>query len=803
MVLGVYAFLSGVSFLVTYAEDASFLMEKRVPNISEGIQIQNWGGVFGAYLASFLIWRGFGVMGLLVPLWVSGWALSSLIELHWLRKWLSSHLYNGLFLLLWGAFCLAFLANLFEWNVFLLGGGTGYYLLLLTKHYLGGLGTSLVLFLTLAGFVMHLRLGGAIQWLRKSYPWLNRGLNQKPKDDQESVQEGSSKEKSQADSEDSKEEEGLIQILSVKKVPLGKENSIMGNGQDSLEGQPEEMGKEKLIESETEEEKKDLKVSNGVKLEVEVPEDNELFPLKFTESQIHPFDHLEDFRGDNSQDLERKRSRFQFPPVELLEIYEEETKTLDRAELEQNKERIVETLRQFNIEITKIKATVGPTVTLYEIVPAPGIKVNRIRNLEDDIALSLAAEGIRIIAPIPGRGTIGIEIPNRHPQIVSFRRLVESEAFQTTEAELPLALGRTIANEVFIQDLSKMPHLLIAGATGQGKSVGINTMIASLLFKKHPDQLKFIMIDPKKVEMALYERIENHYLAAIPGIEEPIITEVDSVPAVLSALILEMEQRYRLLKEVECRNIREYNRKVTTENLHNLSGHRYLPYIVLIIDELADLMMIKRKEVETPIARLAQLARAVGIHLIVATQRPSVDIITGVIKANFPARIAYRVISSHDSKTILDMQGAERLVGRGDMLFYKGLEPIRIQTAFISTEEVKRLTEFISKQPFPSEKYWLPEPEYEDEEQSKSWESHIEFDELFEEAARFFLRQGEASVSSLQREFSIGFNRAGRIVDQLHKAGIVGPSKGSKPREVLVSDEFTLEQILRKIKETG
>jgi S-DNA-T family DNA segregation ATPase FtsK/SpoIIIE len=782
-------------------------MESKVPGLKEGIEARNWGGVLGAYLASFLIWRGFGILGTFIPLWIGLWCFTTLWNLSQWRQWLNSQLYNALFILIWGSFYLGFLSTFFNWNLFLLGGGIGYYLVILSHHYLGDLGTSLILFLLIAGFLMHLQLGGIVQWLRKSYPWLESNKKRTSETPPQNEEEEELKSPPMKEREEERDE-GLIQILSVKKIVLKEEQ----NGTEETSSSPVFEGKVEEKEPEIETWKNPIakkeeivfsapQSQKEVEMEVEAPSVETHSPLRYTELHSHPFDQLEESENGSPSFPGSKESGFQFPPVGILTLYEKETKPLDQEELELNKERIVDTLRQFQIEITKIKATIGPTVTLYEIVPAPGIKVNKIRNLEDDIALSLAAEGIRIIAPIPGRGTIGIEIPNRNPQIVSLRRIIESDAFQKTDAELPLALGRTIANEVFIQDLSKMPHLLIAGATGQGKSVGINTMIVSLLFKKHPEELKFIMIDPKKVEMALYERIENHYLAAIPGIDEPIITEVDKVPSVLNALILEMEQRYRLLKEAECRNIKEYNHKMLSGTFYGTSTHRYLPYIVLIIDELADLMMVKRKEVETPIARLAQLARAVGIHLIVATQRPSVDIITGVIKANFPARIAYRVISSHDSKTILDMQGAERLIGRGDMLFYKGLEPIRIQTAFISTEEVKQVTEFIARQPFPASKYWLPEPEVEEEEK-KEWESGTELDALFEEAARFFLRQKEASASSLQREFSIGFTRAGRIVDQLYKAGIIGPPNGSKPRDILVSDEFTLEQILRKIRET-
>lgn len=502
-------------------------------------------------------------------------------------------------------------------------------------------------------------------------------------------------------------------------------------------------------------------------------------------------------------DPTKELSNYQYPTLELLKQYEtNRAGEINREELEQNKNRIIKTLRDYNIEITSIRVTVGPTVTLYEITPAPGIRISKIKGLEDDIALSLAALGIRIIAPMPGKGTIGIEIPNSNPEIVSFRSVVATEKFRDSKAELPIAIGKTISNEVFVADLTKMPHLLVAGATGQGKSVGLNNVIASILYKKHPAQVKFVLIDPKKVEMTLYQQLEKHFLAKLPNTEEAIITDNKQVIHVLNSLCLEMENRYKLLQAAKVRNISEYNARFIGRNLNPQKGHRFLPYIVLIIDELADLMMTAGKEVETPIARLAQLARAIGIHLVVATQRPSVNVITGIIKANFPARMSYRVISKTDSRTILDCNGADQLIGKGDLLFSTGTDFIRIQNAFIDTPEVERLVEFISNQHGYSAPYYLPELLEEGEDaDNEGYDASQEYDTMFEEAARLVVRHQQGSTSLIQRRLKLGYNRAGRIMDQLERAGIVGPNSGSKARDVLLTDEVQLEkyfQLFRK-----
>lgn len=486
---------------------------------------------------------------------------------------------------------------------------------------------------------------------------------------------------------------------------------------------------------------------------------------------------------------------YKFPTLDLLEERSNDGIILDKAELEQNKNQIIQTLRSFGIEIQRISATVGPTVTLYEIVPAEGVRISKIRNLEDDIALNLAALGIRIIAPIPGRGTIGIEVPNANKQTVSIRQLLSSEKFVNSKMSLPIALGKKIDNENYIVDLATMPHLLMAGATGQGKSVGINTILVSLLYKKHPSQLKFVMVDPKKVELSIYRTIEKHFLAKLPNEEEAIITDTKKVIYTLNALCIEMDNRYELLKDGGARNIKEYNDKFIARRLNPQNGHKYLPFIVLVIDEFADLMMTAGKEVEMPIARLAQLARAVGIHLIIATQRPSVNVITGTIKANFPARIAFKVSAKVDSRTILDAGGAEQLIGRGDMLISFGSELIRLQCAFVDTPEVEQVTEFIGDQRGYLTAFELPEYEGEENEKEKSVDL-ANRDKLFEECARVVVQTQSGSTSMLQRRFNLGYNRAGRIMDQLEAADIVGPAVGSKPRDVMVRTEAELEQLL-------
>lgn len=528
-------------------------------------------------------------------------------------------------------------------------------------------------------------------------------------------------------------------------------------------------------------------------MEVEAPKNEDILSDSDLENKLQEFGPY-----DPKLDL----SRYEPPSVELLKPHGSGIPQINKEELEANKNKIVETLNHYKIEIDKIKATIGPTVTLYEIVPAPGVRISKIKNLEDDIALSLAALGIRIIAPIPGKGTIGIEVPNSKPEIVSMKSLIASDKFQNSDMDLPVVLGKTISNENFVVDLAKMPHLLMAGATGQGKSVGLNAILVSLLYKKHPSQIKFVLVDPKKVELTLFNKIERHFLAKLPDSDEPIITDTSKVVRTLNSLCIEMDERYELLKTAQCRNIKEYNAKFIGRRLNPENGHRYLPYIVLVVDEFADLIMTAGREVETPIARLAQLARAIGIHLIIATQRPSVNIITGTIKANFPARIAFRVTSKIDSRTILDAGGADQLIGRGDMLYSTGNDLIRIQCGFVDTPEVEEITDFIGSQQGYPHALHLPEVPDENAGESLSF-SEDDRDALFEDAARIVVMTQQGSASLLQRKLKLGYNRAGRLVDQLEAAGIIGPFEGSKARKVLISDEHTLDQFLRGLNNNG
>ena len=545
----------------------------------------------------------------------------------------------------------------------------------------------------------------------------------------------------------------------------------------------------KIITSHSEEKKLDNQDEDDFSVEVAVNEE------ELSKSELK--DKLKEF-GEYDPKLDL--SKYVLPNIDLMENHGDGQISVNKDELEANKNRIIETLQNYKINISKIKATIGPTVTLYEIIPAPGVRISKIKNLEDDIALSLSALGIRIIAPMPGKGTVGIEVPNSKPDIVAMKSLIASEKFQNSSMELPVALGKTISNESLITDLTKMPHLLMAGATGQGKSVGLNAILVSILYKKHPSQVKFVLVDPKKVELTIYNKIERHFLAKLPDAEEAIITDTSKVVNTLNSLCVEMDTRYDLLKQAMARTIKEYNHKFIQRKLNPEKGHKYMPYIVLVIDEFADLIMTAGKEVETPVARIAQLARAVGIHLIIATQRPSVNVITGTIKANFPARIAFRVTSKIDSRTILDAGGADQLIGRGDMLYSSGSELIRLQCGFVDTPEVDNIADFIGSQRGYPNAFLLPE--YIDE-TSELKEIDDELDSLFQEAAEVIVNQQQGSASLLQRKLKLGYNRAGRIVDQLEAMGIIGPHKGSKAREVLIPDLVSLEQFLSNLREQG
>lgn len=612
----------------------------------------------------------------------------------------------------------------------------------------------------------------------------------KDEDDEEDNEDDDIDHKEDIEDEDEEDEEEDVEItvrhISHESEEPKSEAITIDLDPKSDDHDDEETGSDYNLEIASDDENPEIKIPG---MEVTIPTE---------EKQAETIG--EHFGLDTDFDPRLELSNYKFPPLDLLRDYGESSANVDKDELEANKKRIVDTLANYNIAIDKIKATIGPTVTLYEIVPAAGVRISKIKGLQDDIALCLAAIGIRIIAPIPGKGTIGIEVPNQKPQTVSMKSVLGSERFQKCGYELPFGIGKTISNESYVADLAKMPHILMAGATGQGKSVGINAIIGSLLYSKHPAELKFVLVDPKKVELSLYKKIERHFLAKLPDAEEAIITDVRKVVRTLNSLCIEMDNRYELLKDAQVRNIKEYNAKFIARKLNPYDGHRFLPYIVLVVDEFADLIMTAGKEVEAPIARLAQLARAIGIHLIIATQRPSVNIITGTIKANFPARIAFRVISRVDSGTILDTNGADQLVGRGDMLLSTGNDLVRLQCAFIDTPEVEDITDFIGSQRAYPDAYHLPDcPDEKDEGGGKENLNPEERDPLFEEAAYIIVQTQQGSTSMLQRKLKLGYNRAGRIIDQLEKAGIVGPFAGSKQREVKVANEMALEQYLKDL----
>ena len=681
-----------------------------------------------------------------------------------------------------------------------MGGKFGHYINNWLEASFGGIGAGMVLMFSLFAFAI-LRYNIPFERIRI---WINGLMSiedikpeveeKKPEEDWSQAEElvaNASNMDSVLEEEAEVEETPSTEELEVEEIAEPKE-------EPSMEMEVNEPEEEPAVAAEEEMEIEIPEAEPEAVVEEESEEDLELAinAVGPTEKELdqRKIDKLLKEQGEYDPTLDL--AGYKMPPVSLLEPHGEGTVRVDREELEENKTKIVTTLRNYNIEISKIKATIGPTVTLYEIVPAPGVRISKIKNLEDDIALSLSALGIRIIAPIPGKGTIGIEVPNLNPDTVSMRTVIASDRFQKTDMALPIALGKTIQNETFICDLAKMPHLLMAGATGQGKSVGLNAILVSLLYKKHPSQVKFVLVDPKKVELTLFNKIERHYLAKLPGEAEAIITDTKKVVHTLNSLCIEMDQRYELLKNAQARNIVEYNAKFMKRKLNPENGHKFLPYIVLVVDEFADLIMTAGKEVETPIARLAQLARAIGIHLIIATQRPSVNIITGIIKANFPSRIAFRVTSKIDSRTILDTSGADQLIGRGDMLVSLGSDVIRLQCAFVDTPEVEKIVDYIGDQRAYPEAFQLPEYVDESSDGPGSLEE-MDRDVLFEDAARIVVIHQQGSASLLQRKLKLGYNRAGRIVDQLEAAGIIGPFEGSKARQVLLPDELSLEHLLK------
>ena len=742
IILSLFLIISFVSYFFTGEIDQSSLNNFTDKTISNSNSL----GKIGATLSDFFIYRGFGLSSIIFPF------LIFISALHILLDFKKRKLTNNW---LWG-FYLVFLFSIFfglidYGNIY--SGIIGYEIVSLLNIYISQIGvTFLIIFMTLIYVTFRLKVG----------------------------------------TNDIVKVVNFLKSLSFKKSE--KNEPIEEINEEITNEEIEEEINNKEIEQELDESTVDEKPLNDIEekiiddvgIEVE-----EIFEEKSESDNLS--DKLVDDFGRFDPKLEL--SKFQFPKLNLLKQYDSEKITIDKDELEENKNRIVETLGNYNISISNIKATIGPTVTLYEIIPDAGVRISKIKNLEDDIALSLAALGIRIIAPIPGRGTIGIEVPNKKPTVVSMHSVISAEKFQKSEMELPVAIGKTISNETLVFDLARMPHLLMAGATGQGKSVGLNAVLTSLLYKKHPAEVKFVLVDPKKVELTLYNKIERHYLAKLPDSEEAIITDNKKVINTLNSLCIEMDNRYELLKNASCRNIVEYNKKFKDRKLNPNDGHQFLPYIVLVVDEFADLIMTAGKEVETPIARLAQLARAIGIHLIIATQRPSVNVITGVIKANFPARIAFRVTSKIDSRTILDGSGADQLIGRGDMLFTQGNELIRIQCAFVDTPEIELLTDFIGSQKAYATAHQLPE--YIGEEGGTNLDIDIEDrDKLFREAAEVLVTAQQGSASLLQRKLKLGYNRAGRLIDQLEAAGIVGPFEGSKARQVLIPDLQSLDRHL-------
>lgn len=758
ILLSVALFFSFISFYLNWQSDQSLLSEFADRNK----EARNLLSKFGAAVSHFFMFRGFGLAALAIPILL---CLTGLYLFLGLRGWgLTKKWVWGLVLMIWVSIALGFFAA----NYPLLGGQIGFEMNDFLQDYIGKIGVLLLLLFGLVVILVRLfnfepdTFGKAIG--RRLAPLF-------PAKKSTGVNAGDTKETDTtfAIEDDSAEAPEQDPYTHKSEIPHLQEEEVEATAAAKGAEQAEREGLDdiqiEVAEQRTEEEDTDLAAGKLVA----------------------------DF-GEFDPTLEL--SKYRFPHLDLLDTHGASGGiTINQEELEENKDKIVNTLKNYKIGIAQIKATIGPTVTLYEIVPEAGVRISKIKNLEDDIALSLAALGIRIIAPIPGKGTIGIEVPNKKPTVVSMRSVIASKKFQQAEMQLPIAFGKTISNETFVVDLAKMPHLLMAGATGQGKSVGLNAILTSLLYKKHPAEVKFILVDPKKVELTLYNKIERHFLAKLPDAEEAIITDNTKVIHTLNSLCIEMDNRYELLKAAMVRNIAEYNVKFKSRKLNPNDGHRFLPYIVLVIDEFADLIMSAGKEVETPIARLAQLARAIGIHLIIATQRPSVNVITGIIKANFPARIAFRVTSKIDSRTILDTQGADQLIGRGDMLYTQGNDIVRLQCAFVDTPEVAKITEYIGSQRAYPDAHLLPE--YEGEDSGTGIDYSIEErDAKFREAAEVIVTAQQGSASLIQRKLKLGYNRAGRIIDQLEAAGIVGPFEGSKARQVLVPDMTSLDQLL-------
>ena len=834
--VAVVIIIAMVSFLRTGAADQSILENLRPGEwTNEGQQFQNYCGSLGAIISYCLIALNFGFPAFLLPCFIImvGLQLMNAYKVN-LWKWF----FCLMVVMFWSSYTFAkFLTPLMGSLTFNPGGKHGLCVVQTLENVIGPPGLTAILLFVAIAFLTYLTTE-TITVIRKAlnpigyisnkvkFEITNHGKNKAEDDAIDAAYQNAENGPVDANEPEEYKEEEPAPVIDLDLDPNGAfatpaattvaanasqgvateaivpaaatstpeddAYAATGTGESSLLQQQRELRAQRA-EAEAEEKKKaEAEASEHIGMDISVAAADE----KATSNTVSNAEIL-----NTPINPREPFTRYKFPTLNLLKKYEDDGVSIDEEEQRANKNRIIEVLGNFGVQIKTIRATVGPTITLYEIQPAEGVRISKIKNLEDDIALSLAALGIRIIAPIPGKGTIGIEVPNANPKIVSMESILNSKKFQETKMELPIALGKTITNEVFMVDLAKIPHLLVAGATGQGKSVGLNAIITSLLYKKHPNELKFVLIDPKKVEFSVYSRITNKFMAAVPEEEEPIITDVTKVVRTLNSLCVLMDSRYDLLKKAGARNIKEYNQKYINHKLRLTDGHEFMPYIVVIIDEFGDLIMTAGKEVELPIARIAQLARAVGIHMIIATQRPTTSIITGNIKANFPGRVAFKVTSAIDSKTILDRTGANQLIGRGDMLYLNGQEPVRVQCAFVDTPEIERINEYICEQPGPIEPMELPEPASEDG--GAGGNGNVDarnLDPFFEEAAHAIVLSQQGSTSMIQRRFSIGYNRAGRLMDQMEAAGIVGAAQGSKPREVLIQDENQLNNLLMALR---
>lgn len=772
----IFLIIAFISYFTTGEADQSLVTALRPGELENTERVfQNTCGSIGAVLSHFFIARCFGLSAFMIPFFIilCGLQLMSAYKVN-LIKWF----FGTALVMIWSSVTMAeFITPMMGDTIFNAGGDHGAFICQWLKNVIGSPGLLAILLISALAFLTYLT-SETITVVRKMLNpvgYITNKVTFTITNNEKSSEEGSEDGYNNADPE-------VFDDPAPQTVEFLEGETVINTPAST-----DEMEQKKKSPSAR------ARTGNQVDMEVEVAADEEKASGK-------------NLAGNNDMTPINPRepwTRYKFPTLELLKKYDTDGKTyVDQMEQEANKNRIIEVLHNFGVDIASIRATVGPTITLYEITPAQGVRISRIKNLEDDIALSLAALGIRIIAPMPGKGTIGIEVPNAKPSVVSMQSILNSKKFQETTMELPIALGKTITNEVFMVDLAKIPHLLVAGATGQGKSVGMNAIITSLLYKKHPNELKFVLVDPKKVEFSVYSSIANHFMAALEeNEEEPIITDTQKVVKTLKGLCVLMDSRYDLLKKAGTRNIKEYNAKYLNHKLNPEDGHEYMPYIVVIIDEFADLIMTAGKEVEMPITRIAQLARAVGMHMVIATQRPSTKVITGGIKANFPGRVAFKVAGRIDSSIILDRTGAQQLIGRGDMLYSNGTEPVRVQCAFVDTPEVERINQYISEQPGPLHPLEIPEPLSEDAGAGGGGAVDVKnIDPLFEEAARHIVLTQQGSTSMVQRKFSIGYNRAGRLMDQLEQAGIVGTAQGSKPREVLISDEVSLDNLLASMR---